>query len=98
MSIERDDKLLATFTVQVALAEGRELMHGEHGTREIIEDLQIGAAIRRKVWNMLDSRLGLSWDDGVYTVIDEDLEGPATPSHEEQIETVVEALKEKEKE
>ena len=92
MSIERDDKLLATFTVQVAIAEGRELMHGEHGTREIIEDLHIGAAIRNKVNTMLDSRLGLDWDNGVYAVVDEDVEGPAMPSHEEQIETVVEAL------
>lgn len=98
MGIERDDKLLATFTVQVAIAEGRELMHGEQGTREILEDLGLGAAIRRKVGTALDSRLGLDWDHGVYVTVDEDIavgSAPEAPSHEEQVETVSRALEEK---
>lgn len=81
MSLERDDKLLATFTVEIGIAEGRELMYGEHGTREILEDLHIGAAIRNKVNGMLDSRLGMNWDNGVYAVVEEDIDIGCAPGH-----------------
>jgi hypothetical protein len=73
MSLERDDKLLVKFTVEVGIAEGRELELGEHATREVIEDLHIDAAIRNKVNVMLDSRIGLSYDDGVYTSVEQEV-------------------------